>query len=177
MTKIRLPFVAQCFLLLCPFMVALGFFFYEVVAVTLGIPVALEITGYDPTDILRGHYIQYDYLFEELEVLDPENAPDSREGDGYFVLADGDQDGIYDTITGFTWKEKPEVYLLGFCRIWGDDSTYFSFLSEQRRFYLDERIAETVEEEIFQAGGFSIVGTVTHGLFRASGIEVDGTIY
>ncbi len=186
MTNLQYSPLAVIGSIMLPIVTVLGFLLYEVVTIATGTPVALIVAGYDPSDFLRGHYILYDALTEELEILDPENEPQTQDGyvyreDGYILLEDVNGDGVYDTIGKFTWTKPSTPYLraVGSRIFYGgeDEGYYFQLDSDQGRYYLDEDLASFVEDEIRRVGKFSIEGTVKQGQFRASAIEVDGKRY
>lgn len=167
-----------------PIIVVIAFAIYEISMVATGDAVSLSVSGYDPTDFLRGHYIMYDPLLSDIEIADPENQPAKAyesysTNDGYILLIDSDSDGIYDLLGDFYWKKPSQPYLKAQCYFYGSDNrnARISLSNEQARFYLNENIAPQVEKEIWQSDGFEIVGTVNQGLFRAKYIEIDGKIY
>lgn len=163
---------------LLPFVVTLGFLCYEATAVFVGTPVSLTVTGYDPADILRGHYIRYELLLEDVELMESVTDVDNFSGtQGYLSIVDSNGDGIYDSLGGFYWNQKPEVYIKAECYRYSESYTRFFLVGNQGRYYLDEKIAYDVEKAINQHGSFQIQGTILDGLFRATGIVVDGVEY
>lgn len=166
---------------------------YEMYAVATGYPVAFIVQGYDPTDFLRGHYIRYDVLnnmTSDIKIGDPENSIYSTEErfyrkDGYISLVDSNYDGFYDSFGDFYWQKPDLPYINAKCNQFVssnyDDETElfytFSLDNNQDRYYLDETLANFVEDEINLAGEFLIVGSLKSGLFRASHIEVNGVVY
>lgn len=170
--------VGTMFATLLPFMVAVGFLCYEAMAVLVGTPVSLTVTGYDPADILRGQYIRYELLLDEVALMEPVvNESDMRGMEGYLSIMDSNGDGVYDTFGGFYWNEKPEVYINALCYSYWDGNPNIRLVGNQGRYYLDEKIALSVEKAINVAGSFQINGTIVDGLFRATGIIVDGVTY
>lgn len=166
------------FSVLLPIFAVISFMLYELFAVTVGTPIHLTVEGYDPTDFLRGHYIRYDALVENLTILDPENQPDKyyTQLDGYIVIGDKDSDGIYDSFSGFSWEKPDSPYIYAFCRLF-EDRHYIFLDNNQTRYYLDENLAPIAEKKILEEGSFTLVGTLFQGLFRASRLEVAGESY
>lgn len=164
--------IAPIFAAALPVLVVLGFLIYELTAVSTGTPVALKVQGYDPTDFLRGHYISYDMLTEEVNIADPHNQGIAKDDNqGYLTLIDSDQDGIYDSFGDFYWKNPHQTYMRAY-------SSYKITLNQyQTRYYLNEDLAPIVEKEIQEAGSFEIIGTVKDGYFRADHILVAGNRY
>ncbi|MFI3199992.1 MAG: GDYXXLXY domain-containing protein [Eubacteriales bacterium] len=174
--------------LMIPIIMIVGFMTYEVIAVATGDPVALRVQGYDPIDFLRGHYIRYSILndmTENIEIADPHNMPKKLIDDDYFYgergyisLVDTDNDSIYDSYGQFYWKKPNTASIKAKCNYSNYSDCYsFSLDYHQDRYYLNENIAEFVEDEINTSGEFVIVGTTKNGLFRASHIEVNGVFY
>lgn len=178
--------------LIIPILMILGFMMYEIISVATGDKVELIVQGYDPTDFLRGHYIRYSIIndmAEEMEIYDPENLPTNEDSSyniqGHISLEDTNNDGIYDSLGDFYVKKPNTPYINGNCRIYyikNDEEIkemnhriYIDY--HQDRYYLNENLAPIVEDEIREAGSFSIVGTVKSGYFRASHIDVAGKIY
>lgn len=161
-----------------PFLVAMGFICYEATAVYTGTPVSLTVTGYDPADILRGQYIRYELLLEDVKPMEPfSESRDYYGTEGYLSIIDSNGDGIYDSFGGFYWTEVPEVYLKAKCNWLTEDGGRFSLIGNQGRYYLDEKISLSVEKAINEAGSFEINGTVLGGFFRATDIVVNGIKY
>ncbi len=166
------------FATLLPFVVAVGFLCYEAMAVLVGTPVSLTVTGYDPADILRGHYIRYELLLEDVGLMETVvDGISMREIEGYLSIVDSNGDGVYDSFGGFYWTQKPEVYIKAECYRYSEDYSRFLLVGNQGRYYLDETIATDVENAINEAGSFQIKGTILNGLFRATAIVVDGIEY
>lgn len=161
-----------------PILVAIGFLCYENTAVHLGTPVSLTVRGYDPADILRGQYILYTLVLEDIELMEIVGDEEKMRGtEGYLSILDSDGDGVYDEIGGFYWNQTPAVYIKAQCSYHSENYSNFRLMGTQGRYYLDEKIAKQVEDAIAEAGSFQIQGTVLGGLFRATGILVDGVEY
>ncbi len=172
-----------------PILMIVSFMFYEITAVATGAKVALKVSGYDPTDFLRGHYIRYSILndmTEHIEIGDSYNMPKNLINEDYFYgesgyisLVDIDYDGIYDSYGKFYWKQPNTPSIKAKCNYssYNDGNYTYSLDYNQDRYYLNENIAEFVEDEINLVGEFLIVGTTKNGLFRASHIEVNGVEY
>ncbi len=163
---------------LLPFVAAVGFLCYEATAVMLGTPVSLAVTGYDPADILRGHYIRYELLLEDIKPMEPILDEDQfYDVEGYLSIIDSDGDGVYDSFGGFYWNEVPEVYIKAECHFYTEDYARYGLIGNQGRYYLDEKIARDAEDAINEAGSFEISGSIRDGFFRATGIVVGGVEY
>lgn len=171
---------------LTPIIAVLSFVGYETLAIKTGYQVELVVTGYDPTDFLRGHYIRYDALLDEVQVADPENSPwedtslSRLSGEGYLVVNDTNGDGVGDTFGSFYWEKPDEPYLFAEYYYYNNGEFIretISLKGNQERYYLSESIAYTVERNINSVEEFVIRGSVHKGLFRAIEIEVDGVIY
>lgn len=161
-----------------PFLVAIGFLCYETLAVFMGTPVSLTVRGYDPADILRGQYILYTLVLDDVNIMEKVGEDETiRRTEGYLSIIDSNGDGAYNEIGGFYWNQKPPVYIKAECTYHSEDYSRFRLVGTQGRYYLDEKIAKQVEDAIAEAGSFQIHGTVIDGLFRATSIEVDGVIY
>lgn len=170
--------------LICPFLVIIGFICYEFFMVATGVPVSLVVQGYDPSDFLRGNYILYDHLIEDVVIADPiyYNFSDDKfyyRDTGHIILLDTDGDGVYDDFGDFYWSEPSQPYFLAECSIYHSqpDEPRIYFLDNQNRFYLDQELAPDVEDDIRDVGSFNITGTVNKGVFRAESIKVAGRVY
>lgn len=165
--------------LILPIFVVLGVLSYEFAMLHTGTPFAIEVDGYDPVDLLRGHYIRYTFDTDDVVVLENYFEEDGgwTERDGYIVVTDNNRDGVYDTLAEFTIDKPKGAYLLATCRYYSEDRYRVSIPGTQTRYYISEEIAEVVEDKISDVDGFQIKGTLNQGYFRATGIVVDGQFY
>lgn len=105
---------------------------------------SFEVTGYDPRDLLRGHYIQYRLVFEDADL------PVLGAGDGQ-SCDDEESDScclclLADVETDRTLVERTECRL---AREECEGALQLRYLKELRRYYIAEDRAQELTE-IFQ---------------------------
>lgn len=107
-----------------PILLVVGVFACEILSVKIGTPVRFEVTGYDPRDLLRGHYIEYlldedvksttlldlvDYELEQgsnFDLYTSRSIARFKERIYYAELIDSNNDNVYDSIVSVV-PEKP----------------------------------------------------------------------
>jgi uncharacterized membrane-anchored protein len=104
-----------------------------------GDAIELPVAGYDPRDLLSGHYVRFRLVAErEAEALLPETADATRSvGDRVSACLERGLDGMHH-VTHLRGPSEPCTFITGIRR---DDRVDFGV----DRFYVDERRAGEVE--------------------------------
>lgn len=178
------------FPIIFPLIVVIFIILYEILMKATGIPVVFNATGYDPRDLLRGHYIRYvidekgELSYEELVEMEITKYKEHNlertyyNFEGYALLADSNNDGVYDGFGTFSLEKPDKPYLKCNFRVTrNDDIIQVNLQNEDRNYYVNEKLAPILEQQIDDTGGFLIYGTVNNGSFRASGIQINDFHY
>lgn len=175
--------------LILPIFMIISIIIYEIIMKATGVPVIFVASGYDPRDLLRGHYIEYTideegYMDEiEFEYLRTQQDMDkyATRIEGYVSLVDNDGDGIFDGIGAFHSNKPSTPYLECTCRLYysvhNSNDVSISLNSISRKYYVNEKLAPILEKQIDLQGEFYISGTVNNGVFRADGMIINGVTY
>lgn len=104
-----------------------------------GTIIRVKVQGYDPRDLLAGHYINFSLSLPEISLCSDDRV--ERRGDDHCVCFEPSSDGVYhEAKWGGLCVDKPQncvTFLQGFCR-WG------RFAAGVERYSISERIAPAV---------------------------------
>jgi len=93
----------------------------------------IKVTGYDPRDLLSGHYLTYTVLYENFE----QSSCSEHEGDDVYLCLD---DGRLSSIT----PGGCATFIKGVCSIYGANR----FNAGIERFYIPEKHAERLDSAL-----------------------------
>lgn len=164
--------------LIFPILVITGFASQEFIYRIIGDEVILDISGYDPRDLLRGHYISYT-IAESTDNIKTDvyfTSDDYYSVNGYLILVDSNNDGVYDSFSEFSESKPSNPYIKGTIHD-GYSGIYYRITDNIKRYYVNEKLAPIIESAITKADSVQIKGTVYNGEFRADSLIIDGTEY
>jgi hypothetical protein len=124
-----------------------------------------EIGGYDPRDLLRGHYLQFRLRVEPLPVREP---CDDRVDDCCLCLTRADSDAV-----PYAERARCET-----ARASCDGALMTRYLNEPQRFYIPERSAEALEKRLLAAmehrRAHAVLAIDEHGQAQVRELRIDG---
>jgi hypothetical protein len=124
-----------------------------------------EIAGYDPRDLLRGHYLQFRLRVEPL----PEREPcDASVADCCLCLTRSSADAV-------PYAERAScVTALASC----DGALHTRYLDEPQRYYVPEHEARALEKRLLQAmehrRAHVVLAIGAHGAAQVRELRIDG---
>ncbi|HPF06571.1 MAG TPA: GDYXXLXY domain-containing protein [Spirochaetota bacterium] len=149
--------------LVLPLVVFIALIFYKQAKVSMGEEVILPITGFDPRNILSGHYLIYEIDFG-LESDNYCSVIDSRSADVYLCLnRDKKKGDLYRSSVNDYYNES-ELYNAGCDVVIKGRCRYGRFIpdGEIEKFYIPEEYAHSLDRAVRNGKG-KIVLSVTRG--------------
>jgi uncharacterized membrane-anchored protein len=126
---------------------------------------AFEITGYDPRDLLRGHYLQFQL---RVDPLPEREACDDASGDCCLCLTETERDAV-------PYAERASCAT---ARVACDAALHTRFLSEPQRYYVPEAAAAELERRLRDAmqhrGAQVLLAIDRNGEARIRELRIDG---
>ncbi len=118
--------------LIFPIICLLSLISYEQIIIRTGETIILKVKAYDPRDLLKGHYLNYQIDYE-VEDLCPSNYTERHKKEAYICL---------ETKT-FSWSKKDlqgcDLFIKGQCR-------YGRFTANIEKFYVPETQAARLDK-------------------------------
>ncbi len=140
--------------------VALGFLTgYKHYRVTYGQEVTLPIEGYDPRDLLSGHYLIYRVDYGVKDLCQPPKKRSHAVVTGYVCLKPKQ--------FSHSKPESCEVVIKGTCR--GNQ-----FKAGIERFYIPEDQAEKLDKDVRSKKGSIVISVMTDGKAQIKDLLIDG---
>lgn len=162
--KFNLIFLAIIFQILALF----GMLGYAYAPIYFGKEIKVDVSLYDPRDLLRGNYVSLNYDFSRLQDdLQSENL----KGNKIFAILKEDKDGIYKFEKHSFKKPESGVFLAG--RI---PPYRHSAIFGVEAFFLPVKKALDMERDISQNGAFAIISVMDNGKARVKDIVLKPSI-
>jgi uncharacterized membrane-anchored protein len=124
-----------------------------------------EIAGYDPRDLLRGHYLQFRLRIEPLPVREP---CDDRAADCCLCLTRSDPDAV-------PYAERATCTT---ARSSCDGALHIRYLNEPQRYYVPEQSAAALERRLLAAmahrRAHAVLAIDASGQAQVRELRVDG---
>jgi uncharacterized membrane-anchored protein len=149
--------------LVLPLVVFIALIFYKQAKVSMGEEVILPITGFDPRNILSGHYLIYEIDYG-LEGDNYCSEKENRSADVYLCLIrDKKKRELYRSSVSVYYDES-DLYDAGCDAVIRGKCRYGRFMpdSEIEKFYIPEECAHSLDRAIRNGKG-KIVLSVTRG--------------
>jgi uncharacterized membrane-anchored protein len=130
---------------------------YKHYKVTVGLEVILPIEGYDPRDLLSGHYLTYRVNYGVKNVCRPKKPQNKTVG--YVCLEP----------KGFSYKKSKscQIVIKGTC-------TRTRFEAGIERFYIPEDQAQQLDKDVRSKKGSIVIAVMPDGTAQIKDLLIDG---
>lgn len=137
--------IAKIFTLFLPIVVLTGMVFVHHWNKNNGVEYVIPITGYDPRDMLRGHYLTFRYDWN-WRVKAPQKYSCYKEDCGVCLDSNGDAQTVFNPLVDVRFKDTEcPVFLKGHVKYGrfypGGDKAY-----SLQRYYIPEKYAEELND-------------------------------
>lgn len=159
--------------LIIPVAVFITLTFYKQIKVRMGDEIILPITGFDPRDILSGHYLIYsiDYGLENNDFC---SQDDNSNIETLLCLKkDRNKPGVYhSTINEYVSEQNQgntdcDAIIKGLCR----DRR---FTADIEKFYIPEEYADTLDEAVRNSKGAIVLSVTKSGSAAIKDLLIEG---
>lgn len=143
------------FALLLPIVILLALTFYKKHILESGTEVILPVSGYDPRDLISGHFIRYKVEYGVNNIC-PANAEHQT---GYVCL---------DNKTfSLSFPENCKLFIRGICK-------YSEFQAGIERYYIPENVAPDLDKNVKDNKASIILSVTSNGHAQVKALLING---